>query len=136
MYSQERRLERYRVIYTWKSIEGLIPNCGFVSHISDRRGRYIDIKPLSKHSSAKVKSIREGSFMINGPRLFNSLPLHIRNLTNCSVDTFKSHLDQYLNTLPDETTCDNLKTSTVSQITGRFSNSIIDQARNNSWATN
>ena len=28
MQSQERRLERYRIIYVWKIIEGLVPNCG------------------------------------------------------------------------------------------------------------
>ena len=28
MYSQQRRAERYRIIYTWKVLEGLLPNCG------------------------------------------------------------------------------------------------------------
>ena len=28
MFSQERRLERYRIIYVWKVLEGLVPNCG------------------------------------------------------------------------------------------------------------
>ena len=28
MYSQQRRMERYRIIYTWKILEGLVPNCG------------------------------------------------------------------------------------------------------------
>ena len=28
MYSQERRMERYRVIYVWKILEGYAPNCG------------------------------------------------------------------------------------------------------------
>ena len=28
MNSEERRLERYRIIYTWKVLEGLVPNCG------------------------------------------------------------------------------------------------------------
>ena len=26
--SQQKRLERYRIIYTWKDLEGLAPNCG------------------------------------------------------------------------------------------------------------
>ena len=26
MYSQQRRAERYKIIYTWKIIEGLVPN--------------------------------------------------------------------------------------------------------------
>ena len=28
MFSQERRLERYRIIYVWKILEGPVPNCG------------------------------------------------------------------------------------------------------------
>ena len=28
MYSIQRRLERYRVIYIWKLIEGIVPDCG------------------------------------------------------------------------------------------------------------
>ena len=39
MYSQERRLERYRALYVWKIIEGLSPNCGLNTSWSERRGR-------------------------------------------------------------------------------------------------
>ena len=28
MNSQERRMERYRIIYVWKILEGFAPNCG------------------------------------------------------------------------------------------------------------
>jgi len=28
MYSQERRMERYGIIYTWKILEGVAPNVG------------------------------------------------------------------------------------------------------------
>ena len=28
MNSEQRRLERYRIIYTWKILEGIVPNCG------------------------------------------------------------------------------------------------------------
>ena len=36
-----------------------------------------------------------------GPTLFNSLPYHIRNLSGCSIETFKTHLDNYLSGIPD-----------------------------------
>ena len=26
--SQQRRLEKYRIIYTWKALEGIVPECG------------------------------------------------------------------------------------------------------------
>ena len=37
MNSQQRRLERYRIIYTWKVLEDLVPNCGMSETKSDRQ---------------------------------------------------------------------------------------------------
>ena len=127
MLSQERRLERYRIIYTWKSLEKLIPDCGITSHFSTRRGRIANIPSLSNTSSCRVKTIRDGSFQVNGPRLFNSLPPAIRNIANCSVEVFKLNLDTFLSTIPDEPCCDDLKPRALNQVTGKFSNSVIDQ---------
>ena len=129
LYSQERRMERYRILYTWKALEGFIPDCGLTSQFSARRGRSVIIKPLVPNSTASSKSIRESSFTVNGPRLFNSLPAELRNVTSCSVDSFKRQLDDFLSCLPDEPSCDNLKPGAVNYITGRQSNSIVDQAR-------
>ena len=39
MLSQQRRSERYRIIYTWKVLEGMVPNCGIQVHFSECRGR-------------------------------------------------------------------------------------------------
>ena len=33
--------------------------------------------------------------------IFNRLPIHIRNISACSIDRFKSQLDRYLRTIPD-----------------------------------
>ena len=38
LYSQERKMERYRVIYIWKNLKELVPNCGIQSYFSVRRG--------------------------------------------------------------------------------------------------
>jgi len=46
--------------------------------------------------TGKIQSIREGSFNIYGPWLFNSLPIDIRNLTKINIDEFKTKLDKYL----------------------------------------
>ena len=80
MYSQERRMERYRVLYAWKIIEGISPNCGLIVTNSDRRGRQLVIPPVK--SNGKVSSLREASFQVHGPRLFNALPKSIINLTS------------------------------------------------------
>ena len=45
MYSQQRRMERYRVIYSWKILEGLVPNCGLKFTSNERRGREAVIPP-------------------------------------------------------------------------------------------
>ena len=60
--SIERRIERYRVIYTWKILEGLAPNCGVNSHMSDRNGRLCDIPPLNKKSTKRIQTLKEKSF--------------------------------------------------------------------------
>ena len=72
MYSQQRRSERYKIIYTWKILEGLVPNCGINQTNSDRRGRSCII-PTSRGSTS-VKNLREQSFQVMGPKLFNILP--------------------------------------------------------------
>ena len=43
LYSLERRRERYLIIYTWRMIEGQVPNIGINTHCSDRRGRICNI---------------------------------------------------------------------------------------------
>ena len=44
------------------------------------------------------------SFKWHAIRLFNSLPQHLRNLTNCGVHMLKNRLDKYLSTLLDDPT--------------------------------
>ena len=127
IYSQQRRMERYRVIYAWKILEGLAPNCGLQETISIRRGREIKI-PLVK-GSGRIKTLREGSFQIHGGKLFNSLPKKLRDLTKISIEDFKSNLDQYLSSLPDEPKVSGYTPSACSQVDASPSNSIIDQAK-------
>ena len=81
MNSLERRLERYRIIYSWKILEGLAPNCGLEEVCSERRGREIKIPQLKGKQA--VRTMREQSFQVNGPRLFNCIPKRIRNMTKC-----------------------------------------------------
>ena len=106
LYSLERRAERYKIIYTWKIIENLAPNMTsnkIETRISERRGRYCVVPnlPNTNICSAKVKTIRENSFSVQGPKLFNCLPKSIRDLSGVSVDSFKQHLDKLLTHIPD-----------------------------------
>ena len=130
MLSIQRRMERYRIIYSWKILEGLAPNCG-LSEIKDSSNSRLGRKIFSDSHKLKGSKLIKQSFQTNGPQLFNTLPKSIRNLTKCSVDEFKSQLDQYLMTVPDEPQMDGLNpnASDDSGTIGRYSNSLLFQKR-------
>lgn len=105
MYSLERRRERYRIIYTWCILEGLVPNFnydegkgGIYSYINQRLGRLCSLKPVKLGH----KNIWKGSLSEEGPKLFNILPKSLRNTSKCAKDIFKRKLDNFLQTVPDE----------------------------------
>ena len=102
-------------------------NCGLESY--RRRGRVCRIPQLNLHSRKSIQSLREASFQVHGPKLFNKLPRSIRNITNCSVDEFKSKLDQFLENIPYEPRVSNLVPTASSQVTARASNSLVDQIK-------
>ena len=105
LYSLERRRERYAIIYTWRILENQVPNLDNTPicakwHI--RRGRECIIPHVSTSPPSYVQAIRFSSFALRGPRLFNSMPAKVRNLTGCSPDKFKRVLDEALARIPDE----------------------------------
>ena len=108
LYSLERRRECYSIIYIWKIMEGQVPNFSHLDHAGiqvvwhPRRGRNCIVPRVNLRSSSYYQNIRYASFGIRGPRLFNILPAKIRNISGCSVDSFKHNLDKYLQTVPDE----------------------------------
>ena len=127
MLSQQRRMERYRIIYTWKILEGLAPNCGLTLQPPGRRGRELRVLPLKGKTS--IKTLRTQSFQVNGPQLFNSLPVNIRNISKVSVEEFKGKLDEFLMKIPDEPKVEGLTPGACNQWTAAPSNSRLDQIR-------
>ena len=128
MLSLQRRQERYRVLYMWKTLQGLAPNCGITlkNTPEDRVGRTCKIPSIKVGASASAKAIREQSFQVHGAQLFNSLPPFLRNMTKCSLDIFKEKLDKYLEIVPDEPSVAGLTPATCSP-DGRPSNSLLHQ---------
>ena len=122
MYSLQRRRERYRIIYVWKILENLVPNINntLTTKENPRLGRLCNIVV----SDPKNRRIRDSTLPIQGAKLFNTLPKHIRNMKNVPLNKFKGALDTFLNLIPDEP-----------QITGytacrrASSNSIIDMCK-------
>ena len=102
MPSLQMRRERYLTIYVWKILEGLVPNFGLESTHRARRGRSCLVPTVGRAASHVVQTIRHNSMAVLGPRLFNHLPRNVRDVSGCSVETFKRALDKYLDTVPDE----------------------------------
>ena len=108
LYSLERRRERYIILYVWRILENLTPNFndpekgGIKVKWNERRGRVCDVPSVSRQAPAAVQRARYSSFAIIGPKLFNSLPREVRNISGCEIDVFKRKLDKYLKTVPDE----------------------------------
>ena len=105
LYSLERRRERYRIIYTWSILEGIVPNFNFdegmggiYGYTNQRLGRKCSLKAVN----LGFKNIWKGSLSEEGPKLFNALPKNLRSISNCTKNLFKSKLDHFLKTLPDE----------------------------------
>ena len=100
LYSLQSRRERYISIYVWKILEGLVPN--LFDHIctktSDRRGRTCIMSHINVR---RLGTLEYNSFRWRAIRLFNQLPLFVRNTTVCSIHRFKKQLDSYLSTVPD-----------------------------------
>ena len=108
LYSLQRRRERYRILYVWKILQNIVPNVGesgITSRYSIRHGRFCVVPKPTTTASAEIQRLKEGSFCVNGPKLFNSLPKSLRNLKDVDLSTFKGKLDQFLWTVADEPQC-------------------------------
>ena len=126
IYSLERRRDRYAIIYAWKIIQGLAPNMLGRDKIrcvetNQRLGRYCLLPPLNNKAPNYVQSLREHSFSVHGPRLFNEMTAELRNFDG-SLASFKHRLDAYLATVEDKP-----YDPTEPQVAD--TNSLIDQIR-------
>ena len=129
MLSIQRRLERYRIIYSWKILENLVPNCGLetvVGSAESRQGRRIQVPDINRKSPVS-KQLNQ-VFQVNGPKLFNCLPAKIRNISNVGLDDFKMALDKFLENVPDEPKIDGLTPGTQNS-SGIYSNSLLHQTK-------
>ena len=123
-------MERYRIIAVWKVLQGLSPNCGVevVAATSGRLGRRCAVPSLLPGGRRAAQTLRESSFQVDGPRLFNTLPKKIREIRTNQED-FKEALDQFLMSVPDQPRMACLVPAASNQQTGRPSNSLL------AWAT-
>ena len=75
----------------WKIVKKVVPNLNtpITWKLSERRGNLCDVLSVVPEA---VGTKCYHSFKWHAIRLFNSLPQHLRNLTNCSVHMFKNRL--------------------------------------------
>ena len=104
MYSQERRRERYQIIYVWKVSQLHVSGYTLPFRHHPRRGRLVDLPPVANGAPAAVKNAQEANLRVKIAKLFNSLQQELRNLDKVTVDTFKSNLDSWLEGVPDQPT--------------------------------
>ena len=104
VYSQERRRERYAIIFLWKLSQGLVSgyNITFTA-LDSRTGRKAVPAPVPR-APACLKNARESSIAVKGAALYNSLPASLRNSDHGDIAMFKNHLDIYLANIPDQPT--------------------------------
>ena len=102
LYSLQRKRERYCIIYVWKVSERLVPNFSHpitcIATLSDLRGRSCTISYVNV---GRKGTLAFNSFRWRSIRMFNGLPKYLRNITLCSVNSFKTQLYNHLIKIPD-----------------------------------
>ena len=100
LYSLQCRRARYIILYVWKILEGLAPNLfpSICTKTSYRRGGTCITSPINV---GRFGTLEYNSFRGSAIRLFNQLPLFVRNVSVGSIHNFKKHLDFCLSTMPD-----------------------------------
>ena len=127
LFSNNRRMERYRAFYIWKSLNRLVPSLNLEwSDTVTTRGPQLMIPGLAGvQEGVKARMLRGMRF--EGVKIFNSLPITLRTWTG-TKDSFKKGLDLYLAMIPDcpitETLIPDCK-----DCHDRPSNSIVDWRR-------
>ena len=127
LYSNERRMERYLCIYIWKSLNGHVPSLGLKwSKVNNRNGPSLIPSTLSGPDGIAKTAMRK-SIRHQGVIIYSSLPEYIMRHEG-SPESFKSVLDEYLTTIPDQPEVGGLIPG-ARTLTGKSSNSILDWPR-------
>ena len=100
--SIQRRIERYRILYTWKSLNGLTPTLGlkWSPKVIGRSERILET-PMVNGLTEGLKSLRRRTIQHEGAKLVNILPPPLRNFSG-KLEIFKCLLDNFLSLVPDE----------------------------------
>ena len=105
LYSQERRRERYQLIFLWKISQGMVQGYDVTfTSTGPRRGRLAVPRVVERKAPAPVRKAKEASLAVRGVQIFNLLPDTLRSMNSDHVEMFKNHLDVFLSSVPDQPT--------------------------------
>ena len=123
--SIQRRNERYKLLYIWKSLNGYVPdlNLKWKNEPSNRSGPVLEAK-LVKGSNDTIKNLCRDSLLNFGVMMYNQLPVSIRTFKG-KLSEFKSLLDRCLCLSPVQPATESL-TPSCKSLMGKPSNSLID----------
>ena len=109
------------IIFCWKITQGLVEGYDMeFSSRDSRTGRKAVPSNVSNAAVAPVKRAMNASLAVKGAKLFNCMPLTLRNSDHGDILMFKNHLDIYLENIPDEPTMPGLGRAAST-------NSLLDQ---------
>ena len=101
LYSLQRRRERFCIITMWKIANDQCPNqLNLEFYDTHRFGIKCRRKNYNSTIRVHIKTLQQNSFPSIGPALFNCIPKSIKNKE--TLTSFKSALDKWLRSLPDE----------------------------------
>ena len=101
LMSLQRRRERYIILHMWKIANGHTTNdIGIEFNSKPRLGLQAVVPSIRRASSAANQTIRESSFSVMGPRLWNCVPYQLTTVNELSI--FKNKITKFLLTVPDK----------------------------------
>ena len=124
--SVERRVERYMILYIWKSVNGFVPSLGL--SWSNKTGHTLKVDPI-KGNVLSVKTLKSNSLKQHGAAIFDMLPNDLKTLKGTQ---FKNKLDSFISIFPDKPHVDGISTGATS-LEGDPSNSLHDWIRILDW---
>ena len=100
LMSMQRRRERYIIIHMWKILNQKCPNDLQIKFMAPSRlGIKAIIPPCKKLAKQRNQTLYEHLFAILGPRLWNTMPKDLSNIT--SQQEFKDKLTLHVLSIPD-----------------------------------
>ena len=127
LFSTERRMERYKCLYIWKSLNGFVPSLGLKWAESDSRAGVRLAYPKVIGPNGHYRTLQRDSILWEGVRIYNSLPNELKKFTG-SKESFKNLLDRYLSNIPDQPEYTGMRPGGRT-VCGNHSNSIADWTR-------